>query len=224
MDSWFYDSPLSDLGIAQIDKFANFLAAPSATDKEAELISLLQGTSDKSSLLVSSNLRRALSTVCIGFRDRLANNPEEKIVITPSLQEISRNPDTLSITPPHTPVTASWIEQERLPQIQPILTNRVDMTLHSGNKPLNTNGLIRMKAFCEFAFERPEEALICGGRSLWFRSFFQMFMPHSSTHVATKKKMVNGGAVKFDLLQASTPAGPVYMIDEKTVSVIYGGF
>jgi hypothetical protein len=224
VDSWFYDSPLSDLGISQIDKFANFLATKPATDKEAETISMLQGTSGRSSVLVSSNLRRALSTVCIGFRERLANNPDEKIVITPSLQEISRNPDTLSITPPFTPVTASWIEQVALPQIQPILNNQVDMSLHTGNKPLNTNGMIRMNAFCQFAFDRPEECIICGGHSLWFRSFFQVFMPHKSEHTARKKKMVNGGAVKFDLMKANTPGGPVYMIDEKTVETVYGGF
>ncbi|GMI54294.1 hypothetical protein TeGR_g13769 [Tetraparma gracilis] len=224
VDSWFYDAPLSDVGIAQIDKFAGFLAAPAATDEEAELLSLLRGRSARSTVLVSSNLRRALSTVCIGFRERLAANPGEKIVITPALQEISRNPDTLAITPPHAPVTASWIEKEKLPAIQPILTDRVDMSLHTGNKPLNTNGLKRMCAFCEFAFARPEDALVCGGHSLWFRSFFQTFMPHESGHVARKKKMVNGGAVKFDLLRVEGAGGPVYMVEEKSVVVVYGGF
>tara|TARA_A100001015_G_C14968403_1_gene704041 strand:- start:208 stop:1275 length:1068 start_codon:yes stop_codon:yes gene_type:complete len=227
IDSWFYDAPLSDLGISQIDKFAKFLAASPASDQEAEYISLLAGgnSSNKSSVLVSSNLRRALSTVCIGFRDRLANNLDEKIVVTPTLQEISRNPDTLSITPPHNQVTASWIESASLPQIQPILTNRVDMSAHTGNKSLNTNGLKRMSAFCEFAFERPESALICGGHSLWFRSFFQTYLPYSCTHKCKKLKMVNGGAVCFELLKGKGKDGkPVYMIEEKSVYVIYGGF
>ena len=224
VDSWFYDAPLSDLGIDQIDKFANFLAQPPANDKEAEVINMLRGNSSTTSVLTSSNLRRALSTVCIGFRDRLANNPDEKIVVTPSLQEISFNPDTLSITPAHTPVTCSWIEKAALPGIQPILTNRVDMSLHTGNKPLSTNGLKRMKNFCEFAFSRQEDAVITGGHSLYFRFFFQTFLPRSTSHVASKKKMVNGGAVKFDLLKVETPEGPVFMIDESTIVTVYGGF
>ena len=177
-----------------------------------------------SSVLVSSNLRRALSTVCIGFRSRLAENPEERVVVHPSLQEISRNPDTLSITPPHTPVTASWIEKELYPHIQPILSSRFDMSYHTGNKPLNTNGLKRMNAFCEFAFGLQESAVICGGHSLWFRSFFQCFLPRSTTHTAAKKKMVNGGCVAFELRRTNVDGKAVYDIDEKTIRVIYGGF
>ena len=226
IDSWFYDSPLSHYGIEQIDKLATFLSKPGTSEEETKYLHLLNNTeqSPMSSVLVSSNLRRALSTVCIGFRSRLADNPSERVIVHPSLQEISRNPDTLSITPPHTPVTASWIEKTEYPHIQPILTSRVDMSHHTGNKPLNTNGLIRMSAFCEFVFTLPEAAVIAGGHSLWFRSFFQCFLPRSSTHIAKKKKMVNGGAVAFELRRTYFDGKAVYDIDEESVRVVYGGF
>ena len=130
------DAPLSHYGIAQIDKLSRFLAKTKTftNQREKDIIELLKGESSASSVLVSSNLRRALSTVIIGLRGRLAMNPEEKSVIEPSLQEISRNPDTLAITPPKTQVNASWIEKAMLPQIQQTLTSRVDMSAHRGNK------------------------------------------------------------------------------------------
>eukprot|EP00520_Triparma_pacifica_P015578 CAMPEP_0118652490 /NCGR_PEP_ID=MMETSP0785-20121206/11346_1 /TAXON_ID=91992 /ORGANISM="Bolidomonas pacifica, Strain CCMP 1866" /LENGTH=347 /DNA_ID=CAMNT_0006545011 /DNA_START=43 /DNA_END=1082 /DNA_ORIENTATION=- len=213
VDSWFYDSPLSEYGISQIDKLAKFLSKPASSSNEQETFDLLNGASNCSttSVLVSSNLRRALSTVCIGFRARLANNPDERIVVHPSLQEISRNPDTLSITPPGNQVNASWIEKRLYPHIQPILTSRVDMTHHIGNKPLSSNGGIRMSEFCKFAFSRKEEAIICGGHSLWFRSFFQSYLPEASTHISKKKKVVNGGTVRFDLYKVKVGDGWEYV-------------
>lgn len=226
VDSWFYDSPLSEYGISQIDKLAKFLSRSASSSSEQEVFDLLNGSPNctTTSVLVSSNLRRALSTVCIGFRARLANNPEERIVVHPSLQEISRNPDTLSITPPGQQVTASWIEKSNYPHIQPILTSRVSMEHHIGNKPLSSNGGKRMNEFCKFAFSRTEDALICGGHSLWFRSFFQCYLSEGSKHTAKKKKMVNGGTVKFELLRIKVGDGYEYAIDEKTIAVVYGGF
>ncbi|GMH54407.1 hypothetical protein TrRE_jg3086 [Triparma retinervis] len=226
VDSWFYDSPLSYYGISQIDALARYLSKSAASSAEQEVFDLLNGAPScpKTSVLVSSNLRRALSTVCIGFRSRLASNPSEKIVVHPSLQEISRNPDTLSITPPGHQVNASWIEKDALPQIQPILTDRVDMNHHVGNKALSSNGGLRMSSFCTFAFSRPEDCLICGGHSLWFRSFFQAYLPEGSTHTGKKKKIVNGGTVMFDLYKVQNGGGWEYVVDEKSIKVVYGGF
>jgi hypothetical protein len=35
---------------------------------------------------------------------------------------------------------------------------------------------------------------------------------------------VNGGIITFDLMKAETRRGPSYMIDPKTIRVVYGGF
>lgn len=161
------------------------------------------------------------------FSDRLSRRPDDKILIISSLQEISCNPDTLSITPPHTPIQASWIEkQSKLCDFQDIYSYQVDMSLHVGDKPLNTNGLKRMNEFCEFIFSPSvkEDYIVVGGHSIWFRSFFRLFLPFSVHHVSKNKKVVNGGVVAFDLLKAETRIGPKYMIDPKTIRVVYGGF
>jgi len=243
VDSWFYDSPLSTLGQNQIKELWTFLKKTDkpvdTTDETSKLIQILQGDPFATpSKLVSSSLRRALSTMAGGFRDRLAKNPSESILVLPSLQEISRNPDTLSITPAHTKVTASWLDQEETKRAtlgddksacdyQAIFNKQVDMSYHSGNKPIDTNGLKRMNEFCHVVFSSvvPEDYLIVGGHSIWFRSFFKTFLPYDSTHMAKKKKVVNAGCVAFTLMKTVTEDGmEKFMIDESTIRVIYGGF
>ena len=83
-----------------------------------------------------------------------------------------------------------------------------------------------MNDFCKFVFSGPirEEHIIVGGHSLWFKSFFENFLPFSVSHVCKKKKIVNGGVVAFELMKAKTQYGDKYMIDPKTVRVVYGGF
>jgi len=231
MDSWFYDSPLSYLGLGQVDQLNAFISKEpvGVTKKEEELIKILRGdTKVPPSKIVCSSLRRALSTMAGGFQFRLKNNPDEKILVHPSLQEISRNPDTLSITPKFTQVTASWIDKDStICDFQTIFNKQLDMTKHFGNKPLDTNGLKRMNSFCDFVFSADveEDYVIAGGHSIWFRSFFRAFLPETSTHVSKKRKVVNTGCVAFTLMKATTPNGTIeYMIDESSISVIFLGF
>ena len=96
-----------------------------------------------------------------------------------------------------------------------------------GNKPIDTNGLKRMLDFCTKVFSSilPEDYIIVGGHSIWFRSFFREFLPRESDHVGKKKKVVNCGAVAFDLWKVNTDDRKShFMIDEKSIRVIYGGF
>eukprot|EP00934_Nitzschia_sp_Nitz4_P006841 Nitzschia sp. Nitz4//scaffold61_size107673//99152//100413//NITZ4_004255-RA/size107673-snap-gene-0.122-mRNA-1//-1//CDS//3329555770//6831//frame0 len=228
LDSWFYDAPISDLGLGQIKDLSKFLNQTPASEDEAKHIAVLRADPGAPpSKIVSSSLRRAVSTVALAFKERLSRRPQEKILIIPSLQEISRNPDTLSITPPHTPIQASWIDKTfKECNFQELFLQQVDMSLHTGNKPVSTNGLKRMQAFCDFVFSpsAKEDYVIAGGHSIWFRSFFQMYLPYTATHMGKTKKMVNGGVVSFELVKANTPGGPQYMIDPDSVHVVYGGF
>lgn len=100
------------------------------------------------------------------------------------------------------------------------------MSLHTGDKPVNTNGLKRMLDLCEFLFSPSvkEDHIVVGGHSFWFRHFFQLFLPYSVHHASKNKKLVNGGIVVFELMKAETRRGPRFMIDPKTIRVVYGGF
>jgi len=236
LDSWFYDSPASTLGMHQVDELSQFLkktGGGAVDDKVAQHVALLNGNLEApASKILCSNLRRAVTTIVGGFKDRLArNNNREKILIVPSLQEISRNPDTLSITPAHMQIQASWIDKAAsslaICDFQLTYTNQVDMSLHEGNKPVGTNGLKRMREFCNFVFSDSvkENYIIVGGHSIWFRSFFQTFLPYEDNHVSKKKKLVNCGVVAFTLLKVVRKSGqPTFMVDPKSVEVVYGGF
>ena len=73
LDSWFYDAPLSYLGRQQVDDLAAFLEQTPVDETERKHLSVLRADPGApSSKLLCSNLRRAVSTVAAGFRDRLS--------------------------------------------------------------------------------------------------------------------------------------------------------
>jgi hypothetical protein len=253
-ESWFYDSPLSEKGKRQAQSVQEFLKTDPAflTPKEMHLLKILKGGDDNgdenskgvdnndteddpappenqpsscsSSQLVSSNLRRAIATMAIGFEDRLFQNfKDDTILILPCLQEISRNPDALAITPAYGKIVPAWTDPKI---VSDIYEQHVDTRLHFGNKPVNTNGLQRLNEFCKIAFEDISKPnLIVGGHSLWFRSFFRTFLPRSSNHVAKTKKLVNGGLVGFTLERLEVSANEYhYMIDPTSIVTLHGGF
>lgn len=232
IDSWFYDSPLSVLGLNQVEDLAKYINQDpndpnsSLNPEENQLLRVIRADADSPpSVLVSSSLRRSISTVVAAFQDRLRRT-EEAILILPSLQEISRNPDTLSITPARTTVVPSWIDESYDKcDLGAIFSKQLDMKYHIGNKPIDTNGYKRMKEFCHVVFSTlNEEYVIVGGHSIWFRSFFKEFLPRDSTHIGKKKKIVNCGAVAFDLCRTKGDGMEQFMIDERTIRVVYGGF
>lgn len=71
---------------------------------------------------------------------------------------------------------------------------------------------------------RKESTVIATGHSLYFRSFFQTFLPRSTEHISKKKKMVNAGTVAFNISKAMHEGKPVYRIDPESITVVYGGF
>jgi hypothetical protein len=100
-ESWFYDSPLSEKGLQQAISVKKYLATDIefSPPKEAAILRILVGDKKVTSQMVSSNLRRAIATMTIGFQDRLNKNyPNDDIIILPELQEVSFNPDALCIT------------------------------------------------------------------------------------------------------------------------------
>ena len=84
-----------------------------------------------------------------------------------------------------------------------------------------------LQAFNAWVFSRPEDTIIVGGHSLWFKSFFQTYVPHTADLESKKKKIVNSGAVSFSLHKSehnNKDGMPMYRIDPESVSTVYGGF
>jgi hypothetical protein len=257
-ESWFYDSPLSEKGLSQAKALQKFLQTDTeySPPNEADLILRLRGdhgapkasgtvsgkaaepgpkretapnSPSPTSQLVSSNLRRAVSTMIVGFQDRLAKNYEgDNILVLSCLQEISVNPDALSITPANSPLSPAWTDPRNL-RFYYQKGDRIDTSKNSGNKAVSSNGYQRMQEFCKIVFEDiPKDTVIACGHSLWFKSFFQTYLPRECDHISKRKKLVNGGTVGFTLERTRVGTGDeqrwVYRIDPKHIVVLYGGF
>lgn len=233
-ESWFYDSPLSEKGKNQADGVRKFLRTDLTycTPKEARLIRLMLGESpdgkdtgsrESSSQMVSSNLRRAISTIAIGVKDRLDRNYDnDDILILQELQEVSINPDAQSICPPKGKCELSFTDPKFL---KPYFEKRLDTSKLLGNKPIDTNGLKRLNAFCDFLFKDvKKDNVVAAGHSLYFRSFFKEFLPKDYDHISKKKKIQNGGCVGFTLEKKTTDAGVFYEVTAGSIVVLYVGF
>lgn len=205
-----------------------------------------EGGDGLSSHVVSSNLRRAISTAVIGLADRFSRTTagddrdhedkhDDRIVLLPSLQEISINPDALSILPPRGAPYPTWCDEDIVGLPHGKFSSLVDTRYHSGNKAVNSNGLLRLEEFVSDVFDDdrlPRTNVVVVGHSLFFRSFFRVYMPRGAVHVAKEKKLVNGGAVMLTLREVTVTAAlsgggkgkKAYMIDPSSIVVIYGGF
>jgi len=231
VNSTFIDSPLNFEGIEQALELSRYLEAESQkvgkSDHTYDIIMSLTGRlQSRSSIIVSSSLRRAVATTTLGLWPRLSRNGD-KIHILSSLQEISRNIDTYALSAPHT------VADLPFDRIYPHCGGKegfnpdkvYETSGNYGNKRRDFYGIKRLRAFGEWAMSQPEEIIIVGGHSLWFKSFFQTFMPHSSTHDAKNKKLTNSGVVSFTLHAAKDAEGTLqYRVDPATVQTIYGGY
>jgi hypothetical protein len=89
VDSWFFDAPLNLEGMDQAEKLHRFVTAPLPKKDHATkgvMYAALRGVGADDSIVVSSTLRRALSTVAIGLRSRFRRKPSERIKILSTLQ------------------------------------------------------------------------------------------------------------------------------------------
>merc|ERR1711924_202556 len=64
---------------------------------------------------------------------------------------------------------------------------------NKGNKAVFGSGLNRMKEFVEFCMHPSlqDKTIIVAGHSIWFKKFFQVFMPHGCEHVAKHCKVLH---------------------------------
>jgi len=222
--SVFMDAPLSSRGTDQGLELRKFLATNTAAGLSAQGrqdMDVLLGRSASSSVLVVSNLRRAIETIVLGLWARLMTTGE-KIVILPDLQEMSRNVDTVALTGAGEAPSlgdganklSSMLDREQL-------RGFFDVRRNTGSKRLGRKGDKSMRDFATFIFETPENTIVACGHSLWFKAFFQMFIARSAEHIAKKKKLVNAGVVAFTLEQGEPGE---FHIPVDSIEPIFGGF
>ena len=230
--SYFLDSPLNFEGIDQALELRRYIEKCYETlnpgDPTFPVLSALAGKSPESaasSILVTSSLRRAVATTTLALWPRLERTGE-KIHVLSSLQEISRNVDTFALSEAGTIADLPFSRLEPHCGGKNFSAEKVyDCSQNFGNKRYNFYGIKRMRSFAAWAMKRPENIIVVGGHSLWFKYFFQTFLPHKSDHEAKRMKITNSGIVSFTLHESVGDDGePLYRIDPASMKNIYGGF
>jgi len=190
-ESLFFDSPLSSLGRQQGQNINSQVQAK-GNDMMKNFYEELE---DEDTLMVSSNLRRAISTMCYGFAPFLKTKP---LLLLSELQEMTRNVDGIALAQDRNsrpPCPATEADNQNLYKV-------LDLEEYAGGKALwqtKAKGLRRLFGMGEFLLERDEDVIVCGGHSIYFRTFFQLFYPDLN-HPCHKNKIANGGVVKFEFV------------------------
>lgn len=237
-DSIFLDSPLNHDGFNQalelrkyIKDTATNLTSDQQNDKISNLFAVLRGDNNinitnnrpvSSSIIVTSNLRRAISTCTTALFDRILKN-KEKICINSSLQEIALNVDTKALSEPKGLPDLSRMSHY-LPEFGSDYAHFYDTTDNLGNKTISNNGLKRIKSFSEYIFSKNEDVIITSGHSLYFKYFFHTYLSPHSKHIAKTHKIVNSGVVSFTIKRGLLDNNYIYSIEEDSITVLYGGF
>ena len=219
--SVFIDSPLSKEGVKQAEALQKFIVGYKKQGNALDPI-VAELKEKKDSVLVSSNLRRAINTGCIAMWPRMKGT-YEKITLLSSLQEMSRNVDTNALAGPNAFPEMSLIENLLGKKFRPGIF--LETSSSHGNKGLCSTAYPRMMEFCRWSMSRDESTIIVSaGHSLWFKNFFKVFLPKSSTHHAKTKKMLNCAAVSFTLVEGKINGKTHFRIDESSILEIWQGF
>jgi len=228
-DSLFLDSPLNVRGEKEALDICRYLRSQSTEErttrtsisksavlaKSLALARDMYSGSPSDTRIVTSNLRRSMNTVTIALQDRLARTGE-KVEVVSSLQEISSNVDTISLS------TSGGVQANLGGNMSLVDADKVfDAKRNKGNKKPSVRGMERIMNFVQWVFKQKEDKIIVSGHSLYFRWFFRMHLPHGLQHISKKKKIANGGVVAFDLVQDST--GSVQILPN-TITSVYLGF
>lgn len=224
-DSVVIDSPLSRKGEKDATDLSAFFRSASGK------ISFDPATS----VVVSSNLRRAMETALTGVGPRLATT-KERILVDSTLQEGSRNIDALTLSTERyklAPMTFGSIKDPKQ------LVGYFDPRLNGGCKEIGVDVYMRMDKFLVHLFggagsdsitpatpsangNADLKEVIVVGHSGYFRNFFRRFLPANSVHISKKNKMDNCAVVVFDLYRNES-TGQIH-VDEASIKPLYRGF
>lgn len=219
--SLIIDTPLSAKGRREAKDVSDFVR----TSKEIPLDA-------RTSIIVTSNLRRAMETALGGLAPRVQQTGE-RIFVDSFLQEATRQIDAQSFS--SSPGRLADCPIYGVPS-RAALAKTFDPAYNLGSKDLKSNVITRTTGFVSRIFNlggvvayapaggRNEDikTIVVVGHSGWFRAFFRRFLPKDSTHISKKNKMRNGAVVSFDL--AYRAAASEVVIEESTINSLYLGF
>lgn len=233
-ESTFLDSPLSLRGIQQAGAVREALRSDDA--RHALLSEALAVRCNVTSVLVASNLLRAVETATLVLADRLAESGE-KVFIRSELQEISRNLDAVSLAPALSyPSSPRDVLSTALGGSELDFDNLYCAEGNRGNKVVLGHPQQRLARFADFCFgeaqvggleclrHQTNATVVVAGHSLWFKTFFRMYIDRTVEHKAKERKISNAGVVSFTLERGVVGGRLLYRILPDTIRVLHGHF
>lgn len=199
----------------------DFASKPVADLSVPEIVSVMRGDTARTSeeegdgavdpgksVVVSSTLRRAISTVLICLTTRLlrqtprkAQHYLDKVVLMDALQEVSRSMDTLALatagSSPRAPL-AETARKDTGDVVSMAYEKLLDPSQNKGNKSLSSCCMVRQNEFCKWVFEQREDWIIVSGHAVWFREFFRSYLHRKQVHDLKSKLIPPCGVVAFD--------------------------
>ncbi|EKX35930.1 hypothetical protein GUITHDRAFT_117957 [Guillardia theta CCMP2712] len=165
-----------------------------------------------------------VETTSIIFHDLLKTS-ESKIFLVSELQEISRNMDAMSLCLPHEapPIVRISARGKELP------ASKLDATHNRGNKGIWQDPHQRIASFADLCFSSslspsPPDAIVVGGHSAWFKTFFSKYLGSSTQHACTRQKLCNAGVVAFKLQRGEIGGRVLYRVRPESIQVVHGHF
>jgi len=153
------------------------------------------------------------------------------VVLLSHLQEITSNPDGMSLSgkcemPPVSVVLRLYGSgKSPVKNWEEWLSSRFNTSFKEGFKPLHSRADDRMRAFVAWLFSEEHETIVLCGHSMWFRYFFECYLPRDSKHSAKENKIQNTGTIALDFVKCEMKDGSVrYRIEADSIAVVHRGF
>ncbi|EUD65790.1 hypothetical protein C922_03773 [Plasmodium inui San Antonio 1] len=166
------------------------------------------------SVVLCSDLRRAITTCFIALQDRFKTS-DENVYLLKSLQELSRNVDSITLF--------NFYHKYVTPKTKNYVSDDVDALIKQKVKVAPQTNKRRFLDTLSYIFSDPNNIFIIFGHSLWFLSFFRSFL--EPPHKARNHKMKNSSVVVFNISKYKDEHGEEqYQIDPDSVKVVFKGF
>eukprot|EP00371_Babesia_bovis_P003499 XP_001612146.1 hypothetical protein [Babesia bovis T2Bo] len=189
-------------------------------DPISDDLKVLSSNSGQTSVLFTSNLRRAQSTMLLALQDRLRLN-NEKIEVCNELEELVPHPDCVSLSSTFQESTVPSLEVIIVPDKAKNYSRYLDYRI--GTDVTKMAAYERMLAFNDLVFKRQESHIIICGHSRWIRSYLKCFLPKASNdHEFSRNKIGNLDTLRFELIRQECSGGQAYYsVEPNSVKLVY---
>ncbi|EZG47205.1 histidine phosphatase superfamily (branch 1) protein [Gregarina niphandrodes] len=255
VDSQILDSPLSAVGVQQANELCSWLLSASSTNSApvtgptptptsptptTSAVAMTGGDAisgpraftesymDKC-VFLSSNLRRAMSTLLIGFGKRIKDS--NRVRVLSCLQETTRNPDSITYALEGCATPIALFNTEEVPdELAQLALTKLNWIYNKGNRGVFERLSHRFQTLIDYLDQCYEKEMVTtfviSGHSLFLKKFVRFLLPDEqcATQLATRRKITNCGMLTFDIISTDLDGKRYHAIDSKSIELTRGHY